>query len=89
MSTNRLSWPARLGYLVFLWTVLALLTWLVAGKMLPHVLGIPVLGWCLGPFMLTVFVSMYLAAVQMTRRLLTGRYPEAGGTPPAAPGVAS
>ena len=77
LSTQHLPWPVRLSLLGFLWGVLALLTWLIVGRVLPHLLPIPVAGGVLGVFMATVLVSLYLGAVQMTARVLRGEYPEA------------
>ena len=72
--TKALTWPARIGYLIFLWAVLALLTAVTVGKVLPHLVEIPVVGWPIGLFMATVFLSLYLGAIQMTGRILTGGY---------------
>jgi hypothetical protein len=84
ITTTLWSWPTRLGYLAFLWIVLALLTWLVVGRVLPHFLDIPFVGGLVALFMTTVFVSMYLAAIQMTRAVVSGQYPEVQA-PLAAP----
>ena len=77
LGTQPLAWPARLGLLSFLWGVVALLTWLIVGRVLPHLLPIPVAGGVLGVFMATVLVSLYLGAVQITARVLRGAYPAA------------
>ena len=73
MSTT-LSWPARFGLLTLLWSIVAALALLIVGIGLPRLLALPVLGWCLVAFVVTVLVSLILGAVNMTRQLLTGRY---------------
>jgi hypothetical protein len=82
-SATAYSWPARAGLLLFLWVVLLAITLLAARTVVPHVLTIPVLGWILAVFFATVFVSLYLGAVRMSVRLLTGRYPEDAPSEPA------
>lgn len=72
---TELALPTRLGLLVFLWAVLAILTWLAVGKMLPHMLGWPPLGWVVLVFAVPAFVSLYLGAFSMSARVLSGRYP--------------
>jgi len=79
-SATAYSWPARAGLLIFLWAVLAAITLLAARTVVPHVLTIPLLGWMFAIFFATVFISLYLGAVRMSARLLTGRCP--GDAPP-------
>lgn len=82
-SATAYSWPARAGLLIFLWVVLVAITLLAARTVVPHALTIPVLGWVLAVFFATVFVSLYLGAVRMSVRLLTGRYPNDAPPEPA------
>jgi hypothetical protein len=72
---SALGWPARLGLLLFLWAVQAAIVWFAVRNVLPHVVGGPGPGWVLGFFVGTVLVSLLLAAVRMTGRVLGGHYP--------------
>jgi hypothetical protein len=82
-SVTAYSWPARASLLIFLWVVLLAITLLAARTVVPHVLTLPVLGWILAVFFATVLVSLYLGAVRMSVRLLTGRYPDDAPSEPA------
>ncbi len=72
---TELSMPARLGLLVFLWAVLAAITWLTVGRVLPHFLGWPCIGWVLIVFIVLGFISLYVGAIKMSTRVLSGSYP--------------
>jgi hypothetical protein len=81
-----LSGGARLGLLAFLWGVLAALTWLALTGAVPHLSGWGLPGWLLLAFMATVFVSLYLGAATMSRRLVRGEYVPGAVVRPAGPG---
>ena len=73
---THLSAASRLGLLVFLWAVLAALSWLLVGKVLPHLLELPaIIGWPLVVFVATALLSLCLGALKMSARLLSGSYP--------------
>jgi hypothetical protein len=76
-STAALSRRARLGLLVFLWSVLAASTLLIGGKVLPHVVELPLVGWPLVGFLATGLLAMWLGALRLSARVVRGDYPAA------------
>jgi hypothetical protein len=75
--SSELSRPARLGLLLFLWSVLAAITLLMGGKVLPHVVELPLVGWPLVAFLGTGILAMWLGALRLSASVIRGDYPAA------------